>query len=123
VALQNTGLNVAVLFGVYGEERDAVIARSKLVINIHHFEAQVFEIVRISYLLANRVCVVTEGHDDDPDMAPYAEGLAFAPYDGLVARCLALLADQGERDLIAEKGFEIMSGISQSAILREAIDR
>jgi hypothetical protein len=123
VTLTNAGLNVAVLFGVYGEERDAVIARSKLVINIHHFEAQVFEIVRISYLLANRVCVVTEGHADDLDMAPYAEGLAFASYDGLAARCLALLADQGERDSIAEKGFEIMSGISQSAILREAIGR
>jgi hypothetical protein len=123
VTLTNAGLNVAVLFGVYGEERDAVIARSKVVINIHHFEAQVFEIVRISYLLANRVCVVTEGHADDPDMAPYAEGLAFAPYDNLVERCLVLLADKGERDLIAEKGFEIMSGISQSAILREAIGR
>jgi hypothetical protein len=56
-------------------------------------------------------------------MAPYAEGLAFAPYDNLVERCLVLLADKGERDLIAEKGFEIMSGISQSAILREAIGR
>jgi hypothetical protein len=121
VALQNTGLNVAVLFGIYGEERDAVIARSKVVINIHHFEAQVFETVRISYLLANRVCVLTEGHADDPDMAPYAEGLAFASYDGLIERCHALIADQGERDLIAERGFEIMSSISQSAILREAI--
>lgn len=122
-ALQNAGLNVANLFGVYGAERDAIIARSKIVINIHHFDAQVFEIVRVSYLLANRVCVLTEGYADDPDMAPYVEGLAFAPYGGLVERCLSLIGNQGERDLLAERGFEIMSGISQSAILREAIGR
>jgi hypothetical protein len=123
LALREAGLNVGILFGVYGEERDAAIARCKMVINIHHFAAQVFEIVRVSYLLANRVCVLTEGQVGDPDLAPYAGGLASAAYDELVARCLSLVANDDERNLLATTGFEIMGGISQAAILRETIGR
>ena len=36
------------------------IARSKIVLNLHQYDAQVFEIVRVSYLLANRRAVVSE---------------------------------------------------------------
>jgi hypothetical protein len=42
------GLRVESLFSVYGPDRDAWIARSKIVLNMHHYEAQVFEIVRVS---------------------------------------------------------------------------
>ncbi len=51
---------VKILFGVYGADRDAWIARSRIVLNIHHYEQQLFEAVRVSYLLNNRCLVVSE---------------------------------------------------------------
>ena len=45
-------------YGVYGAERDRLIARSRLVLNVHYFPTHIFEMIRVSYLLANRTAVV-----------------------------------------------------------------
>ena len=59
-ALRGGGFRVEWLLNLYGADRDALLARSKIVINMHQHDAQVFEIVRVSYLLANRRTVVSE---------------------------------------------------------------
>ena len=59
-ALMDAGLTVKVLQGVYGAERDKYIARSKVVLNMHLYEARIFEVARVSYLLANAKAVVSE---------------------------------------------------------------
>ena len=46
--LEATGLNVQAVFGVYGTERDALIARAKVVLNLHYYESSIFEMVRVS---------------------------------------------------------------------------
>ena len=58
--LQQSGLRVQAAFGVYGAERDALTARAKVVLNMHAQPTRVLEVVRISYLLANRKAVVSE---------------------------------------------------------------
>lgn len=116
-SLEQGGLKVAHLFNIYGAERDAAIARAKIVINIHHYASGVFEIVRISYLLANCVCVLTEGDIRDPDLQPFIGGLAIEPYDALIERCHKLIADADERDTIAAKGFAAMQSRSQADML------
>ena len=58
--LHDRGLRVKWLLGAFGASRDAWIARSKIVINVHYWEAKIFEIARVSYLLANRRAVVSE---------------------------------------------------------------
>ncbi|MBY2983091.1 glycosyltransferase family 1 protein [Rhizobium leguminosarum] len=115
--LKDGGLEVAHLFNIYGAERDAAIARAKIVINIHHYASGVFEIVRISYLLANRVCVLTEGDIRDPDLQPFIGGLAIEPYDDMIERCYKLIADADERDAIAAAGLAAMRSRSQSDML------
>ncbi|ANL46240.1 hypothetical protein AMC87_CH01527 [Rhizobium phaseoli] len=115
--LKDGGLKVAHLFNIYGAERDAAIARAKIVTNIHHYASGVFEIVRISYLLANRVCVLTEGDIRDPDLQPFIGGLAIEPYDDMIERCFKLIADADERDAIAAKGFEAIRSRSQADML------
>jgi hypothetical protein len=62
----NQQLKVKALFGVYGEARDQWIGHSRMVINIHHYSAQIFEAVRISYLLNNKVCVLSEHSQNYP---------------------------------------------------------
>ena len=53
-------LNLKVLEGIYGKERDEWIARSKAILNLHSYDRPLFEAVRISYLLNNRCAVISE---------------------------------------------------------------
>lgn len=90
-ALKKNNLIVASLTGVYGTARDEVIARSKLALNIHFYVPNIFEIVRISYLISNHVPVLSE-RNADTYISPEWEDLAdWAHYDMLVPRCLDLL--------------------------------
>lgn len=60
-ALGDLGMSVLVApFGVYGAERDALIASARLCINIHYYEASIFEAVRCSYLAQCGMPVLTE---------------------------------------------------------------
>lgn len=120
-ALPARGLKVVELFGAYGAERDAAIARAKVVLNLHHDDTSPFEIIRVSYLLANRVCVVSEGDADDPDIEWLAGGLALAPYDELIDRCLDLANDAARREEIARTGFERISTRRQSYLLQQCL--
>jgi hypothetical protein len=54
------GYKVEYLFGVYGQKRDAYIARAKIVLNIHFYESQILEVVRLAYLINNKVFVLSE---------------------------------------------------------------
>jgi len=69
-------------FGLYGKERDELLARAKLCINIHFYESIVFEAVRCSYLAINGIPVLSEtsaGKDAE------AYGMQGAPYRELPA--------------------------------------
>lgn len=115
------GFRVAWPFGVYGADRDAWIARSKIVINMHLHETEIFEIVRVSYLLANKRAVVSElgaRPTEDRDLAP---GIAFTPYDELVDRCADLLDDDQARQDLAERGYQAFSARNQATILSQAL--
>ncbi len=118
-ALKARGLEVVHLFNVYGAERDAAIARAKLVLNLHYYEAAVFESARVGFLLANGACVVTEGDEDDPDIAPVRGGLAVCSYGDLVDRCLTLLGDEEARRTLAARGRSLMRQFRQADRLGE----
>jgi hypothetical protein len=113
-----TGLRVVAVHDTYGAERDAVIARARIVLNIHHDERNVFEIVRVSYLLANRICVVSEGQPDDPDVEWLAGGVEFVPIERLADRCVELIEDPARREAVAQAGFERFSSRRQSLLLQ-----
>lgn len=114
-ALTATGVKVHTAFGVYGKERDDLIARSKIVLNVHFYESKVFEIVRCSYLMANRKCVVSE---DGRGGVDYRDAIYFSPYGSIVDLCLALLANGQARGRQERRGFNIFSKRLQSEFLR-----
>jgi len=114
------GVKVETVFGVYGGERDAMIARSRVVLNVHFYESKIFEIVRVSYLLANGVCVLSED-GDDPMEEDFRDAVAFSPYDGLVERCLELLANDSLREEYGRRGREFMRERPQEKYLRPVI--
>ena len=99
--LQEKKVQVGLAFGTYGALRDELIARSKIVLNIHLHDAKIFEQSRVSYLLNNDAFVISE---DAPDV-PY-QSIVTAPYDELVATCLRYLEQPEERDRIARESAE-----------------
>lgn len=121
-ALETAGLRVQQLFGVYGAARDAAIAAAALVLNLHYYEIAVFEIARVAFLLANAVPVVCEGSAEDPDIGTLAGGLALAPYDGLVERCLALSRDAAARRALGQRGQGLFAQRPQDQAIRRLFD-
>jgi len=119
--LHQAGRKVHAAFDLYGRERDALFARAKIVLNLHFYEAKVLEIVRVSYLLANRICVVSETGSDREAEHALVDAVAFAPYERLVETCLALLADDRRREALADRGFAVFSARNQVPLLRAAL--
>lgn len=104
----------------YGSERDAAIARSKVVLNMHFYDAvQLYEQVRVSYLLSNRKCVVSEDATDYPNALDGA--MRVVPYDELAAACRELVHNTEERLRLQNRGYELFSKFRERDILRLAI--
>jgi hypothetical protein len=119
--VRGAGLDVHVAFGVYGPARDALIARAKLVLNLHFYETQIFEIVRVSYLLANRKAVVAEsapGSEIDPDLR---DAVRMAGERELADACVELAFDSARRRELEERGFERFAARKLEALLRPLV--
>lgn len=56
----NKTCNLKILNDSFDDELDEYVSRSKIVLNIHYYEMDVQEQVRIFYLLCNGCCVVSE---------------------------------------------------------------
>jgi hypothetical protein len=120
-ALRDRGLNVVVAANCFGEARDQLVARAKIVLNIHFYQAKVLEIVRISYLLSNGQCVVSETGVDAAEEAVFQDAIAFSSYEGLVDRCVELAQDTPQRQRIARRAKSLFSSMKQSDFLAELI--
>jgi SAM-dependent methyltransferase len=105
----------------FGAERDELIKRAKLVLNVHYYDSKIFEMPRVAYLLANRKAVVSEIDEHTDVEADLRDAVAGAPYDGLVGKCIALLGDEAARRALAERGFAAFTQRSAARILDEAI--
>lgn len=121
-ALCRTGLSAAFLCGFYGNARDDLIARSKIVLNILSYDrAKIFEIVRVSYLWANRKAVIS---DSEPGV--YMEedvhaAITLSSLDDIAASCGKLLGDDVGRAEIEESGFAAISKRDIRSILEGSL--
>ena len=120
--LHDRGLRVKWLSGVYGASRDAWIARSKIVLNIHYWEAKIFEMAPVFPIYSPIDARWS------PSMVPIRHwsadlqsGIAFADYDGLVDRCVELVGDERARRELAERGYQAFSARDQAAIVDRAL--
>ncbi len=118
-AIESTGLRVQKLFGVYGAERDSWIARSKIVLNIHAYETTTFEIVRCSYLWANKKCIISEPSDEIPHGMD--DALLIAPAETLPLLCEKTASDARLRISVATRGYGKFKDMRQSQYLKDLI--
>ncbi|MEI8034039.1 MAG: hypothetical protein WCH96_01020 [Betaproteobacteria bacterium] len=89
--LEAQGVKLKVLLNVYGKQRDHWIERSKMVINLHHYNSHIFEIVRVFYLLTNAVAVVSEVNESTSIDENYKAGIKGVPYEALIENCMAVI--------------------------------
>jgi predicted O-linked N-acetylglucosamine transferase (SPINDLY family) len=120
-ALQDSGIKVECLFGVYGQARDQRISRSQIILNLHQFDTTQLEQVRISYLLNNKCFVISESSDCNP----YGDGVVFARYEELVDCCKRYLAPgmAAERERIAQIGYAQLKSFPMLQQLKSALAR
>jgi len=115
------GLKVCAVHGVYGEARDALIARAKVVLNLHHYASHIFEIVRVFYLMTNGKAVVGEVSPTtavDPD---YVGGFRAASYDALIDACIELVSDVEQRHRLETAAQETIARIPQALALAQLL--
>ena len=112
--LESKGLRVKSVVGLYGLERDQLIANSKVVLNHHFYSSEIFEIVRVFYLLSNAIPVVGEVNNTTSIDPTYKKAICAAPYDELVEACENLVQNALYREATAQHGYEVISKLPQS---------
>lgn len=97
--LKKRGIHVAVpTYDTWGKDRDDVIARAKLALDMRYYEDGIFPTLRTLHLVANGMPVVSE---TSPETPPWA--LENVPYSMLADRIEELLSNDPEmHDLAIE---------------------
>lgn len=116
-ALLAKGLATKIVFGVYGRDRDALIERSKIVLNLHLYDSKIFEVVRVFYLLTNSKAVVAEVGPETSVEQCYLNGICAVAYEGLVDACASLVSNGEERLKLEAAAFDAMRQLPQGALL------
>lgn len=120
--LRAAGLRVECLTGSFGSARDAVIARSKVALNLHFYEPAVFEIFRVAHLLANRRAVVAEAGGADRALEDFASrATSLVPRERVVEECVRFARDTRARNSLALCGFETFRRLDLVENVRRAL--
>src|ERR1700730_16374033 len=120
-ALRARGLIVTAVFGVFGAQLDGLIARSKVVLNLHFYENGRLEMIRLFDLLANRRTIVTELNPSEVMDGDLADAFVAVPYEQLVEATEALVHDAKRRRQVAIAGLTAFSRRRASTLLRQGI--
>ena len=120
-ALLARGLQTRILVGVYGRERDALIERSKIVLNLHQFDSKIFEVVRVFYLMTNSKAVVAEVGPETHVEPCYLAGICASEYERLVDSCAALLSDGERRENLEAAALAAIRRLPQRELLAPLI--
>ncbi len=116
--IERAGVRVKRLFNVYGRERDSYISRARLVLNLHAYEDQILEIVRISYLMINGIAVVSEKNQNTECNEALSTGICCAPVEALPAELTRLLAEPLLVRDLEFRSREVIQRRSQSSLMR-----
>lgn len=118
--LTRLGLNViSRVNDAYGAVLDSLIARAKVVLNIHYAATQLFEIVRVGYALANSKAVVSEQSVDDyPELK---DGICITPYSALVDTCRHLSTTHKLRAALEGRALESFRRMPETQYLEAAL--
>lgn len=103
--------SVVSLTHIWGQQRDEFISRAKVMLNLNNQSAdsKVFEIVRVSYYLANGKAVVCESRPDYEIESDMQAVLRFGDSQRLPELCAELVQDPELRQRYAQECFEVFA--------------
>ena len=119
--LREKNLNTKVLYGVYGSQRDEYISRSKIVLNLHYFDSQIFEVVRVHYLVNNKVPVVCEINTSTQIDPWWRETILGVEYANLVEQCAMLVGNTKKMESISSSAFLRLKERKQAKIVSDLL--
>jgi hypothetical protein len=104
-------------------QRNDLIRRSKVVLNMHGVVPGRFEIARVGLLLANRKAVVSEISDTTDVEPDLRDAVVHGDIDALPELCRQLVNDAARRATVEQRGFELFSKRDERAYLQSALER
>lgn len=97
-SLRRKGLNAVFrYYNLFDEERDSLIRRAKVVLNIHYWPESSLETHRVEYLCSKGKCVVSEISMDPVLDRVYSDSIKLCPYQDIVKETLRLCTSGEER--------------------------
>ena len=90
---KNKITNVFRYYDLFYDEREKLISRAKIVLNIHYFEDASLETHRVEYLCARGKCILSERSADPGLDREYSDSILFCDIDNIVHEIQNLLAD------------------------------
>ena len=121
--LCDAGLKVLATQEAFGNVRDALLARSRLLLNVHYSVPAKLELVRLGYAFANSRAVLSEWRADTEVPAGLEDSCAFFPYEELLDGARLLLADAGRRKKQEEAAFRAFSAMPLARTLEKLLGR
>lgn len=94
--LTGKGIKILTVFGLYGPERDVLLGKVRAVLNLHFYDAQIFQQIRAFYALSNGVPVISENFPEDSAPPLYGD-VIFTPGRERFEDYVVKLLDQHER--------------------------
>jgi predicted O-methyltransferase YrrM len=120
--LTQAGLKVVATDSCYGGGRDQLISRAKICLNVNHDGRNLFNIVRVSFLLANSKCVISELAQDTEVYAQDLDGaLEWHRYEDLLAACLVYLRSDSDRQEREQQAFQAIQKMDFIASVRSLL--
>ncbi|TWO81635.1 hypothetical protein CBW56_02685 [Denitratisoma oestradiolicum] len=119
--IAGTGVRLGIYNQVFGRELDTLIARSRLVLNIHYYPTGLLETMRISYLLANGKAVLSERsiRSEIPDI--YESAVCWTPYEKLAETCLELVSNSDCLKKLETAGKSSIRSIPIAPFIKQAL--
>ncbi len=100
---ETTALRLKILFGVYGQERDAWLGRARVILNVHQFSGmQILESPRVAYLLNNGCFFLCENASNNPYAAIE---LKFGDLEEIESMCDYYLASPQQAESLADQWY------------------
>lgn len=84
-------------YTLFGKEREDLIRRSKIILNLHYWPDSALEVHRIEYACARGKCIISEPSADRMLDLCYEKCVDITPYEEIPKRVTHLLRDQTAR--------------------------
>ena len=111
--LKERGINNIVFRSndLWGKEKNDLISRAKIVLNLHYYESALLEYPRIVHLLNNGKFVISETSKDISEYEFLDGGMVFCDYNNIVDIVIHYISAPEEMNRISERGYQLLKCI------------